>query len=368
MKKIYFFLSNLNGGGAQRTVVNILNYINKKEFDCKLVLLDYTEEQAYAGLLKEDIEIINLKKRAREAILPIYRLLKKENPDILFSTLPQVNFAVTAAHTMSRSKAKLVLRESNHRGTLNSDKKNLLFTKMVYRRADSIVALSKGVARDIKDSYKISENKIVTVYNPVDVDLITSLKKEGSFIKEKNNNSEKLVITACGRLTEQKNFDLLIDSLSELSKYKPQFALYILGEGELESHLRSKICVAGLEKNIVLLGFQENPYKYLADSDLFVLTSLWEGFGHVLVEAMASGTPVISTDCPHGPSEIISDKVGWLISNNSKEELVKLLKAIVLDKKLLKDKESELYEHAYKFKASNIVKSYEKLFGTVADS
>ena len=170
MIKIQFYLSNLKGGGAQRTVVNILRHIDRDKFKPKLILFDYDENMAYSDIIPEDIEIINLNTRGRYSVLKISKLIKNEDPDIVFGTLPQVNIALTLGKIISRNECKMILRETNYRKKgFNSSYFSGIKRKFTYSMSDKVVALSKGVANQIIEECKLGKSKVTIIYNPVDI-------------------------------------------------------------------------------------------------------------------------------------------------------------------------------------------------------
>jgi len=360
--KILFFLSNLNGGGAQRTVVNLLRYLNKNEFIPTLVLLSYNKEHAFANEIPEGVNIVNLNSRGRYAVAKIANLLKQEKPDVVFSTLPQVNIAVSLAHFFSRSNSKLFLRETNYRGTNATD--TLLDQKLAkfgYHKCDRAIALSGGVAEEMNKLYGLSKNKVKVIYNPVDTDSIKR-KAVTENIELEAFNTNKFKIVTCGRLAKQKNQALLLKALSMLER-KKEWELSIIGEGPLKEELQAYANSLGIAEDVNFIGFHSNPFAYMKKSDLFVLPSLWEGFGHVIVESMACGTPVLSTDCPYGPREIIGDnEYGWLVPNNDPEAMALKIDYLIENHQEIKEKAGIAFERAKSFDVKVIAKSYEELF------
>ncbi len=359
--KIFFFISNLSGGGAQRTMVNLLRSIDRNAFLPTLVLLDHDPNDAYNSLIPDDVEIVNLNSRARYAALKIKKLIEAKQPDVLFSTLPQVNFAVWLAKKISTKKPKLVLRETNYREIgINISKFEQKIYKKVYREADQVIGLSEGVTNHMINMYGLDPSKITRIYNPVDVAGIREKCKEACSITY--NKNFKLI--ACGRLAKQKNYPVLINALSILKqKGYTDFELFIMGEGPEEKNLRKMIGDHGLDDNIKLIGFKKNPYAYMRQADLFILSSMWEGFGHVIVESISCGTPVLATDCPHGPREILKDgEYGWLVSNNDHNQLAKKLEYLMLNHDEISKMSNKISKRAKEFDIKNIVKEYEATF------
>lgn len=359
--KILFFLSNLSGGGAQRTMVNLLRGLDRNKFKPSLALLNYDANDAYANLMPPDIEVININSRGRFAAWKIKKLIESMEPDILFSTLPQVNFAVWLGNKLSNKPGKLVLRETNYReiGFNTTSILQMLYKKM-YRDADKVIALSEGVKNHMFNTYKLEESTITRIYNPVDVKKIKELSEDKCDV----DYTKKFKLVACGRLAKQKNYPLLINALGILKeKGYSEFELFIMGTGPDEKAIEEMIISKGLNENIKLIGFQNNPYAYMEKADLFILSSLWEGFGHVIVEAMACGTPVVSTDCPHGPSEILENgKYGWLVPNDDLDKLTSTLSKLMSNPNEIMQMANKVRVRAKEFDVQYITREYEEVF------
>lgn len=369
MIDILFFLPSLSGGGAERTLVNIANGLNREKYNVHFLVIDKPDEgkykDEYSSLLKADIHIHNLeikicKRNYPQIVLRMGRLIKTIKPEIVMSTMLRPNLMLVAALKTICYKGKVILRESNNRSATNTTILERLLIKYCYGRyADKVVALSEGVKKDLSKNFKIPSKCIHVIYNPIDIEAINELKNEPVELKKGNT------IVAAGRLTSQKNYPCLITALALLKK-KCDFNMYILGKGELEQKVRELIKKRGLENNVFMLGFQNNPYKYFVKSDVFVLSSDWEGFGHVIVEAMACGTAVVSTNCPYGPDEIISNyKDGILVPVQNPIEIAKAIMKILKDNNLKERLVNNGLKRAQDFSRDKIVLKYEELFDDV---
>lgn len=349
----------MSGGGAQRTIVNIIKYINRDKFSPTLILLKQNKNDAYNSLIPKDVEIINLNRRGRYAFLKIKKLIDKNKPDILFSTLPEVNSSVWLGYKLSNRSPKLILRETNYReiGFNTSIIKQAIYKK-IYNDADKVIGLSNGVTDHMIESYNLDKKKTYRVYNPIDIKHINKKKIEQVDI----NYRKDFKIIACGRLAKQKNYPMLINAIKDIKMCgNDSIELFILGDGPEKESLKKLIIENQLSDSIKLLGFSNNPYKYMKHADLFILSSSWEGFGHVIVEAMACGTPVLSTDCPHGPREILDNgKFGYLAKSNG-EDLAYLIKQIVNSQQELNSMKAISLERAKEFDVNKIVKEYEAI-------
>ncbi len=202
-------------------------------------------------------------------------------------------------------------------------------TRIAYRLADAIVTTSAGVADDLVRAFGVSRDRIRVVHNPVDVDAIAVASSE-PLAPEHERRWSRPAIVAAGRLADAKNYPLLLDALAILRR-TIQARLFILGHGDGEAALREQIARLGLGDAVVLCGFQRNPWKYIARADVFALTSRYEGFGNVLVEAMACGVPVVATSSP-GTREIVSVGTdGLLVEHHEPEAVAAALERVLRD-------------------------------------
>jgi glycosyltransferase involved in cell wall biosynthesis len=194
--------------------------------------------------------------------------------------------------------------------------------RLLYPLADRIVAVSTGVADDLSEIIGIPRPRIEVIYNPVVTPEVLALSQE-SIEHPWFQPGQPPVILGIGRLTKAKGFSALIHAFSAIRKNKLPARLIILGEGDERSKLEQLILQLSIETEVLLPGFHQNPYFFLRNSSVFVLSSLWEGLPTVLIEALACGTPIVSTDCPSGPCEILENgKWGTLVPVANENALV----------------------------------------------
>jgi len=341
--KISFFLPSLRGGGAERVFVNLANEFARRNFDVDLVLAQ--KEGPYLKEVSEVVKIVDLRaKRVLYSLLPLVKYLKKEKPKVLLSSLDHANIIAIMAKLISRINTRVIVRVANTlsfslQGTKFSKRWLRLYgVKIFYRWADEIIAVSKGVAGDLVKTAKILKAKIKVIYNPISIEKIYKKQKEKCehpWLSRK----KAIVIIGIGKLHKQKDFPTLIKAFSEVCK-KRAAKLIILGEGKERKKLEKLIRELGLESDIDMPGFVENPYCYIAKADLFVLSSRWEGFPNVLLEAMALGVPVVSTNCQSGPVEILENgKYGKLVPIGDFKDLAEAMEETIknpLDSEILK--------------------------------
>lgn len=309
MKKIsvIFILPDLETGGAERIVTTIANHLSRDRFEPKILLL--RKKGGYLNFLKKDVEIIDINTdRIRHSLKPILAEIYRRKPDIVFSGFGEVN-AYLSLFIKLFPRTKFIARETNV-VTQHVTRKEIKFFYNFYNNYQKIIAQSDDMMTDLVDNFNIKKNKIVKINNPVDFDFIDeklkiSLKPEGFKYNHKN-------VVAIGNLSARKGFDNLLKVFSRLKS--ENIMLHILGDGKDKEVLLQMKEFLGL-KNVIFHGRQENPYQYLKYADLFILSSRYEGFPNVLLEAGACGTYSLANNCPGGINEIIQHNINGEIGN-----------------------------------------------------
>lgn len=364
--RISVVLPDLRGGGAERVALQMANHWVREGYEIDLVLmLSQGEYLPYANPLIR-VHILEAP-RFRDIPLKLARYLKERRPNITLVHMWPMTSLAFIAWLLVKSPGRLFLCE--HTCLSEHVKRDLsiplLLVKIIlhltYRFASGIVAVSKGAAHDLAELAGVSPSSITVIYNPVVPDYLSPrlidqpLPKALSFQAPFSHR-----IVSIGALKESKNFRLLLDAFSEVLQYIDA-CLVILGHGPEYSNLQIRINELGLQKRVFLPGFDPDPDLWLRNADLFVLSSDYEGFGNVVVEALAAGTPVVSTDCPHGPSEILDGgRYGLLVPVG---DISALANAICTS--LLKSTwdPSSLQSRALDFSISKRSDEYLKLFG-----
>lgn len=316
-RTIALFVMNLEGGGAERVAVWLAQGLAIKGHTVKMMLLQAKGTYLEQGLLPTEVEIIDLhSSRVRYGLWSLIKALRRHKPDAIVSFGFDTNILSTLARFFVKI-PKLILSEHNHASlalknyTIIQRSVFSLLMRCLYRFSDNIVAVSKGVGENLK-YFNIPTQKINVIYNPIDIASI-KIKSKETLHQPWFESKEIPVILAVGRLEPQKNFPLLLDAFA-LVQQKTPCRLMILGEGKLRPELEQKITALGLQNHVNLHGFAANPFAYMARSDLFVMSSDYEGLPTVMIEAMACGCPIVSTDCPSGPAEILENgKNGTLV-------------------------------------------------------
>ena len=250
--------------------------------------------------------------------MPLYKLLKEDKPDYiiahLITSLPIFLFKIFKFET------KLILRISGY-PKLNFIRK--FFWKLCSKNIHLITCPSIELKNQLRKLDIFESKRVVVLYDSVINIKEVNKKKNDPLSNEIAKNNYLLAI---GRLTKQKNFDLLITAFYEFNKLNDNYKLLIIGEGEEKKKIISRINQLKLDNKIILLGFKKNVYKYLKNSKAFILSSLWEEMGFVIIEAASCNTLIISSNCPNGPSEFLNyGEAGYLFNNNSVNDLVQNL-------------------------------------------
>lgn len=307
-RRIALFLPSLRGGGAERVMVNLARGFAERGLGVDLVLAE--AEGPYLTEVPARVRIVDLKaSRVLSALPALVRYLRREKPSVMLSTLSHANIVALWARRLAGVQTRLVLREANT-VSLSSTKAPSIRGRLMpflmrrfYPWADMVVAVSNGVAEDLTRTVGLPAEKVKVVYNPVVTEELFK-KAEEPLDHPWFAPGEPPVILGVGRLSEQKDFATLIRAFSLVRKRRPA-RLVILGEGEQRSSLEALVQELGLEQDVDMPGFMDNPFKYMKRAAVFVLSSRWEGLPNVLIQALAIGTPVVSTDCPSGPAEIL---------------------------------------------------------------
>jgi len=357
MTRVSIFLTSMRVGGAQRIALNLCTGLTKKGYDVDLLLVE-----AHGDLLKElpgQVSVVNLGgSRVATSIVALRQYLRERTPDVLYSMMIEVNIAAVIAHQLAGADTRLVISEHNT-PTISAegmkDQLALRLAALTYPRADHTVTVSKGVRSDLLDVVDVSERNITVIYNPIDVERIRKQATEPVEHKWFTDPSTSVVMSA-GRHAPQKGFDILLRAFSYLEGSNAR--LVLLGEGNETESLRTLATQLGIEDQVDFLGFVDNPFKYMASADVFVLSSWYEGFGNVLIEAMATGCPVVSTDCPSGPNEILKDGAyGPLVPVKDATALSHAIEDVLADP----IDESVLASRADDFSIDTIVERYENV-------
>ena len=394
--ELYFLINSLAGGGAEKVALQLAKFLKPKSFFLLEKDLKYKPLLSTCFLSNHSVKTNAIIKSLH---IPFYaKKLEKHINDssAVISFLERANFV----NLLTKKKNSKIISVHTYIKRRNKMHPYTFLIKTLYPRADKIVTVSKSLEFELRDFLNLPEEKITTIYNPMEVEKIQFQENEPLNEFEFLKNFPYLITV--GRLTKAKGQWYLLRIFKELKKKYKELKLVILGDGELKQYLTELSKNLGLKTyvwnrdkinpnyDVYFLGFQENPFKFVKHSKVFVFTSLWEGFGNVLIETLAVGKTIVSTDCRTGPREILAPNTDFLYQT-TKPELAeygilmptferKLLKAndpltdtekiwietlneVLKNEKLLKKYEQKAPIRAQEFHIKRIVPYWESLIG-----
>lgn len=365
-KKLSILIHSLAAGGAERVVSILLHELNDK-YHITLFLLNDTifydiPKNIKIVYLDNSLETESGIQKLLKLPLLAWKYKKLNDSEISLSFMYRPNYINILARMMTMV-SKVIISERampslQHKNGLQGFVNKILI-KTLYKKADIITANSLGNSQDLKVNFDC--NNIITINNPFDINKIQRLKQENIEFRD-----EQFTFITVGRLDSGKNHKLLIEAMKSIDA-----KLYVIGDGKLRKEIEKQIIDNNLQNNIILLGMQQNPYKYLAQADCFVFSSLNEGFPNVLVEALACGLPIISTDCESGPREILapSSNMNFKLQNgveictygvltpiNRIDNLTQAMNLLINDQELRNSYKEKAIQRAMEFNASIIIK------------
>lgn len=311
MKKIGLLISTLNAGGAER-VVSRLTKILSDDYEVYLILFEDTYvKYEYNGTLI-NLDVKSSKNFLKQLILPFRRIskLKKIKKKMQLETVVSFLDSPNIVNILAKvSKCKNIISIRNYteiekKQDIKSKILNLVISRL-YKKADKIIAVSKLIQEDTIKKYGIDRKKIDVIYNPYDIEEITKLSGEEIELEYRDFMKSNKIFISVGRQMYQKGYWHLLKAFSLVKKFDSDVRLVIVGRENQNNQLTNLIKKLELQDNVLITGYNSNPFKFIRNSYAYILTSLFEGFPNALVEAMACSCPVIATDCKSGPREIL---------------------------------------------------------------
>lgn len=364
-KRICFFLANLYGGGAERVMLHVAGLIAKQGYSVDLVVafLDGPYQKEVSPL----INVIDLQcPNTTRSVFKLSAYIREHKPIAVVSTLILCNILTVLANILSGFKTKTLLREASiYKGTQDatsptSHKIYMALSKLLYPLSNHIIAVSTSVYDDIQARIPFVKKKTSIIYNPINQATYVELSQR-PLDHQWINNEEHNTIVAVGRLDYQKGFDVLIEAFHTLQK-NVSAKLVLLGEGVGQDRqtLETLVSSYGLDSHIDMPGFVDNPFNYMANADLIVQSSRWEGLPNVLIQALAVDTAVVATDCPGGGSEILNyGEFGTLVDVDDPASLAQAMQSAIENPK--QRNAEELAKHLTKFDDETIASQYLEL-------
>jgi glycosyltransferase involved in cell wall biosynthesis len=354
----------LTGGGAERFTSHLLTHLSRELWEPRLAI--FTGHVTYD--LPSDIPRSVLQQEGwRTSWRTIQRLRRQIHdfqPDVVLSTIDYATLftglALRGVSPRPRWIARLGLNTNRESFSLR-DRVSRFVLRFLYRQVDHFVANSQGLAEQFQRQFRIDVDRITTIYNPIDAHQLDVYAADHTTIAR--DDSLPLIVFA-GRLHRQKRPDLLLDAYGQL-RATVKARLWILGDGPLRDSLQTRIEQQGWQDEVQLLGFQANPFPFLAAADVFLLTSDHEGMPNALLEAQALGVPAVATRCPFGPAEIIDDpRTGRLVPRGDAAAIAAALQELLVDSPLRQQISQQAREHVRtRFAIRPILQQWERVIG-----
>lgn len=361
------FMSPALGGGIGRTIVNLANA--SIGLGCRVHLLLDDLEHPFNEFLASDIETYHLRTSNSVTGMPfLAAYMIKHKPSVLLAPVVRQTVFAVRTRTLLRSSSRVfaIIHNSYSKSfkTLNPRKKQARVRKIqkYYPRCDGIIAVSKGVSDDFCSLTGLPGSSVHTLYNAVVTEELGRLAQspiEHPWFYQ----DQPPVILGAGRLHVQKNFPLLIEAF-EIIRERMICHLVIIGDGPERENLKVRVESSRYSDDIFLAGYQKNPFSYMRQASVFVLSSIYEGLPTILIEALAVGTPVVATDCPSGPMEILeAGRYGPIVPMNEPNALSQA----ILETLQNPLPEEELRKAAVKYQDHDVARAYLRIFGLDGD-
>ncbi|WP_195986767.1 glycosyltransferase [Clostridium sp. D53t1_180928_C8] len=373
MKNIVFLITCMSVGGAEKVLIDLVNNLDKSKYNITVMLV-YKENIYDTRNIKFDNyfnDNIKIRYMCNNSSRLLYRLFNialnrlnnkcihrifignKYDVEIAFSEGLPTNIISKSINKKSKKIAWLHTDSKNRTKNMNLD--SIKYEKNIYLSFDEIIAVSKSVAESFENIHNL-EDKVNVKYNPIDIKKIREKSREKIDLRK----SDKMRFISIGRLTPIKGHERLIRAFKNLKEDGFDFELLIVGDGELKENLKGLINSYNLQNEIILVGLQTNPYKYLSKSDILICSSFVEGYSTVVLEAINLYKPVITTNC-NGMREIFGDNECGIICENNDVDLYKALRRIISDKNIVKKYIDECKLRSLHFNIKNIIGQIEEV-------
>lgn len=380
--KLMLLLWSMHGGGAERIASYLAKYVDRNKFHVVVGLM--RAYGPYLGDLKGvevvsvdrgnsrfavdhmgNEKIFHLKNLFRVLFAPWFlaKLIKSQKPDVVLSFCKGMSINTMAALWFTgRKNIKWLAREGNNtKAVIDHESPNkfvatllLWLTRLCYRSCDRLISISEELGQRVKNDLQLQPHKIESIFNAVDIAHVSQMASQ-----EVEIPTTRPFYIAVGRLDYQKGLDTLISAYKKSSALESS-DLVILGKGPVEDELRALAVVLGVKNRVHFVGWQQNPWAWLARSKAFILSSRWEGFGNVVIEAMACGAPVMVSDCNFGPKEIIRYGTdGFLFPAENEEALSKVISQFEEQPEKHQEWKERSLRRAHDFAIDKIVPIYE---------
>lgn len=367
MTRLAFLINSFEGGGAERAMSNLLHHMKSAltDYDVHLILLDdQPREQPVPDYVT--LHVLDGRFSLARSARQLFGLLRTLKPDVCVSYLARANCLNVWGSWLFRYRPIISERvqTSSHLSTARNKSLLRALTRWSYPFAEAVIPVSQGVADDLAESFAVQRSKMHIIGNPVDAGKLRERAAEEPAIPLPDT-----YIVAAGRLVVNKNFPMLIKAYAEAN---PAADLVILGEGPDRADLEALVEKHGLTGRVHMPGFIRNPYPIMGRASVYVSSSNAEGFPNTLIEAMCLGRPVIATDCPSGPFEVLegvrgaekdplqSARHGMLVPVNDAGVLAKAISAM-MDPNTREDYAARAETRARHYRVETVVDAYSRL-------
>lgn len=363
--KVLFVLPNIAIGGVERVRLMLIEYLSARGIECRLVL-----RQCQGELLERAHQLVPVDELApnglHQFVPSLMRLIRRERPSHVVTAFPDVGLLTWLALRMAGSRAKWVHTVDGSDAMAHSCAKSFDRLRIslrrraagfVYRHADAVVAVSEGLRAEIAGEYALDPRRVAMIYNPVVPDVELGWRRT-----QRESREGVYRIAAVGRLAHEKGFDILARAMARVGG---SWQLALWGDGADRAKLTKLVRELGLEDRIHLCGYAPDPFRVMRDADIFVMSSRHEGFGNVLIEALACQCQIVATDCPYGPHEILQDgRLGELVPVEDAGALAKAIERVLSGRRQINP--TLLLERARDFTSSKSGNEWELLLRRLA--
>jgi len=360
MQRILFFYRDIGNGGVQKNMLRLAEGLVARGWQVDF-LIAYTETMEFA--VPDGVTLRRAAAPHPVRLVPeLARLIDEIRPDAIYTAMPNYNCAALVARILSRHKPKIIISERSDTRAEQAQHKGydfyglaLRMAPWLYRQADAILAVSAETADSLAAANGIERSRIVVMHNPV----VSPALEIGAAkpLEHRWAGSGHRLIVSVGRLAPQKDFATLLRAFALLQHRRTEARLVIIGGGGEREALEALAAELGIADTVEFVGFDPNPYRWMARADVFVLASLWEGLPTVIIEALACGATIVATDSPSGPAQIIGrdGQLGYLVPAGDAEALAERLD-FALDHKIDPER---LKTEARKYSSDDSVAQFE---------
>ena len=364
-KRLLFVISSFFGGGAEMVLVHMINYFHRQGYSMELVVFD--DYLDYCQLIPKDIPVHGLHKKNKleffRIVSDLRSIIKQYQPDAIISLMCYTNIVSVLASRFIRKNMKLILCEHTFlpmllKGTPFQAVKRWLISH-TYNRADWVVGVSQSIRSMLVRDFHLNSEKTLCIHNSIPIDEINH--KAAEAIDHPFFLGGHVILVSVGRFVPEKRFDRLLRAFATVCHERGDVVLIIIGEGGLRPELEKLTQSLGIANRVDFVGFKTNPFAWMSKADLFVLSSDVEGLPMALLEAMACGIPVVSTNCCSGPNELIDERVNGLLTKLDDGALSDAILRLLNDPQTLKRYQAGARQRAATFDIANIMAKYEAL-------